>query len=88
MNKALYKNTTHKNAPHDNTSMTTKIGDRTINQLVQAINRFLSIGQTHFTLMNKPFFLEHAYGEKWQLSGPDGHVCWLEKGPCGSFVPA
>lgn len=78
MNKGLYKN-----AP-----LATNVGDRTVHQFVQTINRFLSRGQTDFTLMNKSFSLQHAYGEKWQLFGPEGHVCWFEKDTQGTYVPA
>lgn len=71
-----------------NKNSTFTIKDGAISQFVQAINRFLTHGQTQFEMWNKAFTLEHAYGEKWQLIGPDGHVCWFEKDLRGNYMPA
>lgn len=71
-----------------NTIFTANIKDRAVFQFVQDINRFLTHGQTQFEMWNKAFTLEHAHGEKWQLIGPDGHVCWFEKNMQGTYVPA
>ena len=70
------------------TTGTTTIGNRSIYQFLQALNDALTRGWTEFQHFGKTFALVYAYGDRWQLLGPDGPAGWVEKDERGSYALA